>query len=747
MYKPRPMQEQVLKYTLGKMGVAAVPGAGKTATLSYLASNLIASEKLDDDQEILIVTLVNSAVDNFSSRIYDFLKNDKHLVPTMGYRVRTLHGLAHDIVRERPDLVGISDRFDIIEEREATSILRSIVDNWINQNRLFISTFTNPDINLEKDWKVREQWLELCTTLAGNFIRQAKDFQLTPISLKTLISDYGEEFPLLNMGIIAYTEYQRALSFRSAIDFDDLIRYALKALRLDPDFLSRLRHRWPYILEDEAQDSSRLQEEILGELAGVNGNWVRVGDTNQAIYETFTTADPDYLRTFLKRPDVSKRQLANSGRSTKSIIELANYLIEWTQSYHPVLGLRKSLSDPKIEPSPIGDFQPNPMDDPTAIHLISDGFLPAKETQMVIQSIQRWLPLNLDKTVAVLVPRNERGAEVVEGLKAIGIACIEMLKSSFSTRHTADTLASILSALEDPGNQQKLAHAFKIIHGDMDSIPAQKAILVQSASLIRKCKQLENYLSPIMEADYVTELKAARVEDSVLELLEIFKDLMVRWQKASVLPIDELVLTIAQDIFTEASELALAYKLALLLEQNSNMHPEWSLHDFSEELNTIARNERKFLGFSAEDTGFDPEQYKGKVVVATIHKSKGLEWDRVYLMSVNNYDFPSAQSGDSFLSEKWFIRNQLNLEAEMLSSLKALANNDVAGLHLEEGTATQNARISYSAERLRLFYVGITRARRELIITWNTGRNGNCRQSLPFKTLAEYWESNHVASQ
>ncbi len=746
MYKPRPMQKQVLEYTHGKMGVAAVPGAGKTATLSYLAANLIAGENLEDDQEILIVTLVNSAVDNFSSRIYDFLKNDKQLVPTMGYRVRTLHGLAHDIVRERPDLVGISDRFDIIEDRESASILRIIVENWIKQNSSFITSFTDSDINLEKEWKVREQWLELGITLAGNFIRQAKDYQLAPSVLKELISSYGDEFPLLNMGITAYSEYQRALSFRSAVDFDDLIRYAVKAIRLDPDFLRRLRHRWPYILEDEAQDSSKLQEEILGELSGEEGNWVRVGDTNQAIYETFTTADPDYLRNFLKRPDVCERQLANSGRSTKSIIELANFLNEWVQSSHPISILRKSLSDPKIEPSPVGDPQPNPTDDPSAIHLISEGYLPAKETQMVIQSIHRWLPLNLDKTVAVLVPRNDRGAEVVEGLKAKGIACIEMLKSSFSTRQTADTLASILGALEDPGNQQKLAEAFKNIHVEMDGIPVQKAILVQSVSLIRKCKQLENYLSSFSEADYLTELKTTRVEDAVLEHLKNFKDLMIRWQRASVLPIDELVLSISQDIFTEISDLALAHKLALLLEQNSNMHPDWTLQEFSEELNTIARNERKFLGFSAEDSGFDPEQYKGKVVVTTIHKAKGLEWDRVYLMSVNNYDFPSAQSGDSFISERWFIRNNLNLEAEVLSSLRALANNDVAGLHIEEGVATQNARINYSAERLRLFYVGITRARRELIVTWNTGRNGNCHQSLPFRTLAHYWERNHGTS-
>ncbi len=54
--------------------------------------------------------------------------------------------------------------------------------------------------------------------------------------------------------------------------------------------------------------------------------------------------------------------------------------------------------------------------------------------------------------------------------------------------------------------------------------------------------------------------------------------------------------------------------------------------------------------FSQDDTGFDPERHKGKVVLGTIHKAKGLEWDRVYLMSVNNYDFPAGSSYDQFIS-------------------------------------------------------------------------------------------------
>ena len=118
MFKPRPMQAEILKYSHGWMGVSAVPGSGKTHTLSALAAQLITQTHLKDNQEILIVTLVNSAVDNFSTRIASFIK-EQGLLPDIGYRVRTLHGLAHDIVRERPEIAGVSERFNIIDEAEA----------------------------------------------------------------------------------------------------------------------------------------------------------------------------------------------------------------------------------------------------------------------------------------------------------------------------------------------------------------------------------------------------------------------------------------------------------------------------------------------------------------------------------------------------------------------------------------------------------------------------------------------------
>jgi DNA helicase-2/ATP-dependent DNA helicase PcrA len=94
---------------------------------------------------------------------------------------------------------------------------------------------------------------------------------------------------------------------------------------------------------------------------------------------------------------------------------------------------------------------------------------------------------------------------------------------------------------------------------------------------------------------------------------------------------------------------------------------------------------------------------------------------------------------DRFISEKWFIRSGLNLEAEALAQLKALDSTGEYDWY-DEGAATMESRINYVKERLRLFFVGITRAKRELIVTWNTGRQGDATPSLPMAELMGWWE-------
>jgi len=742
MLSLRPKQQEILAYPGGLMGISAVPGSGKTWTLSLLAAKIIAAGGLADDQEVLVVTLVNSAVDNFYQRVGTFI-NQGGLLPNLGYRVRTLHGLAHDIVRERPALVGLEANFQIIDEREADAIRSEVTHAWLQTHMDLLITYIDSELDESRvNWVSREQLPGLVRDLALTFIRSAKDMRLTPEKLRQQLDRLPVPLPLAELGWGMYADYQRALNYRGAVDFDDLVRLALDALERDPQYLERLQRRWPYILEDEAQDSSQLQEQILALLVGDQGNWVRVGDPNQAIYETFTTANPKFLRQFTQREDVQRKELPNSGRSTQSIIDLANYLVTWTQREHPVDAVRDALqSPPLIEPAPETDPQPNPPDDPSRVFLTIKGVSPQDEIMRVADSLERWLPDHPDNTVAVLTPRNIRGEELANELTRRKIDFVDsLLRASSTTRFSAGAIGNILHYLSDPGSSRRLARVYEVWRREERRDGETKKQVDHIVELIRKIPRLEDYLWPGSEKDWLTELINSNESQEVLTELAIFRQVVQRWQAAILLPVDQVTLTLGQELFTEPDELAISHKLALLLRRASQSNPSWRLPELTEELRVIAKNERRFLGFSQDDTGFDPQKYRGKVVLGTIHKAKGLEWDRVYLMSVNNYDFPSGSQYDQFISEKWYLRGHLNLEAEMQAQLEAVISPDEYHWY-QEGRATAEARLDYVRERLRLLYVGITRAKSELVITWNTGRRGDLQPALALVALYNYWDA------
>lgn len=746
MFKPRLNQVEILEYEGGKMGISAVPGSGKTHTLSALAAQLILRGKIGNEQEILIVTLVNSAVDNFSSRISGFMR-EAGLLENVGYRVRTLHGLAHDIVRERPDLVQVSNQFSIIDETESFRMIDQISTEYSRVHPEVEDFLMKPDVDRAKAHRSKNGWDDLITTLNQNFISQAKDLDIEPQEISDRMQKHKYDDILLDMANEVYAQYQRGLKYRNALDFSDLIRLAYRALNADPRFLERLRFRWPYILEDEAQDSSRTQEKILRLLAGPEGNWVRVGDPNQAIYETFTTANPKYLRRFLKEPAVTARSLPHSGRSSRSIINLANALIEWTRESHPVPDLRSALDLPLIQPTPPGDPQPNPLDIPNAIFIKDTKSTSEEEIRTIVASIQRFLDCkeNQQKTIAVLCPIGVHGEKVTEALLNADLQVVELLKSSQSTRKTARVLEKILIALANPSDAKHYAQAFSTFMTTDETRDEEKKTIQFLASAIRKCRNLEDFFYPAPGSAWQSSIGIENLPEETVKPLDIFRAQTIRWQQATILPIDQLLLTIAKDLFTSPAELALGHKLALLLEFSAQLHPEFELANYALELADISGNVRKFSGFSDDDTRFDPDQHKGEVFVSTFHKAKGMEWDRVYLLSVNNYDFPSAQPQDKYIGEKWFIRENFDPNAELLARLEALANEDVAQLLLPPGEATLQARLDYSAERLRLLFVGITRARESLMISWNTGKGEN-EIAKPLKALHAMWKGNHEPS-
>ncbi|MCY4146641.1 MAG: ATP-dependent helicase [Chloroflexi bacterium] len=734
MFQPRPKQAQVLQYRGGYMGVAAVPGSGKTATLCALAGQLLNNAPLQSGQEILIVTLVNSAVANFSRQVNEFVKHEGFL-PGWGYRVRTLHSLANEIVRSRATAARIDDDVNIVDERESSAILASAVDSWLRRQPDAARAWLGRDF-LEKPHYHNNHWRGIVIESARNFIKRAKDELLLPEQLAQELARSRQELSLAQMCLDIYDDYERALAYRGALDFEDLIRLALTTLRDNPDYLAALRRKYPYILEDEAQDSSRSQEAILRLLAGPDGNWVRMGDPNQAIYETFTTADPNYLRDFIQADGVERRELPNSGRSTTSIQQLANHLIDWSLE-HPQgsIRARQPLSLPRILPTPAGDPQPNPPDNPAAILLCPDAMSAEREAWFAAENCARWLEANPAGTAAILVARNTRGAEIVKVLRAMSLPYVENLNSASSTRAVVGSLAHGLRYLSDPKNPQRLGDVYRVWRRDDRADSAAAAVVDALVKHVRGIKQVEDLVAPRLRDwldDNLQDAKHIAMRDN----LASFREQIASWMRAADMPIDQLILSLAGDIFHDANDIATAHMIALHLAQLQGQQPQMRLPDFAEELYEIARNKRRFRAWGDEEARFDPDAHKGKVTVTTLHKAKGLEWDHVAIVSVNNYDFPSAESRDSYIGEKWFIRDELNLPEEALAQLDSLCHDAL----YREGYASLGARIDYAAERLRLLYVGITRARQSLCVSWNTGRRNSQSEATPLLALRDFWE-------
>lgn len=751
----RPEQEAILRYRGGKMGISAVPGSGKTFTLAHLAARLVLrllrEARPNDSREVLVVTFANAAANGIRRKIKAELERAGAALGNFGYRVRTLHGLAHDIVRERPSLAGLATDFKIVDERAAQDIREEVVTAWLRGNGF--SLFAD---YLKAEWGptsnrfaqiIRERLPELAQGLAEQFIRQAKDRRLTPQAIRARLDALPEsELPLARFGCAVYENYRRALSYRGVVDFDDLVMLALSALEQDADFLNRQRARYVYILEDEAQDSSQLQEQLL-RLLSAGGNWVRVGDPNQAINTTFTTADPRHLRTFLAEADVQRQTLSVSGRSAQPIIDLANHLVEWAREQHPNAALREAFSDSRIVPTPPDDPQPNPPASEARLHI---AYSPAKsyesdeELELVARSLANWLPSNPDKTVAALVPENQHGFKLAERLRAKGVPYEELLRSTSSTRQSAKRLERVLRYLAKPINPKSpelLAELYDEVWWEqhLDAQLGEEGAVwrAETRKRLAALRRVEQFLFPeagILLTEALNLPEAAELEPLYLDL-EAFRETVQRWLHAAHLPIDQLVLTVGQDIFHAPSEIALGYKLAQLLRNYADETPSARLNEFAAELARISNNERRFIGFDQEEDGYEPKP--GVVTVATMHAAKGLEWDRVYLLSVNNYSFPSALPEDRYLDERFYLRDSLSLSAEIGAQLESL----IDGSAYIEGEASAQARLAYAAERLRLLYVGITRAKRELMISWNTGRfahNPDQRQQPAQPLLALY---------
>ena len=733
----RAEQERIAAYRGGRMAVSAVPGSGKTHTLASLAVELIANNLIQNEGEVLVVTFTNSAVETLRTRIRMML--GERSLPDAGYRVMTLHGLANNIIRERPDLAGTVSDYRIDDEISGQNTMPEAARWFTQQYRDYWLSFLPGDMSGAQRVQVEDKWREATERLGAEVTKLAKNLRLTPAVVRGLIDDElmddserddqrdeagqpASASPFLRIGAAIYERYDQIMNAGGRLDFDDLIWGAIRALTNDEAFRRRLNNRWQFILEDEAQDSTPLQEVILTMLSEKHGNWVRVGDPNQAIMTTFTASHVRYFREFMRRPDVTVMPLTMSGRSAQPIIDLANQLVNWAVNHHPEDEVRReALTDETmIRPTESGDTQQNPPAEDARIHL--QGFSDEDmEVAKIAHHAVSYVLSQPDRTCAILVPTNYQGERIVGVLERIQQGHVnqlyqDQLRNAQPVRDVARVLGQAVRFCGQPTNTNVLA--------DLRTTLVELNLGVQGdprngriRTLLRSARP-ERLLFPI-NANEPAMPESVEIAEADQQEIEQLAALISKWLRASVLPVDQLILSVSQGLFANDTDLAIAHSLAVSLRRFALLNPQATLTDIANELDEIATNRQRYLSSSLIEAGFEPRS--GVIAVTTMHKAKGLEWDRVYLLSVDRIEFPHDADGE-FRGQQWFLGGH-DPATEARKALELLVDPAYEGL-VNQVNLARDAHIEYIAERLRLLYVGITRARRELVISYSRQRFG-----------------------
>lgn len=744
---PRKAQAEILAYESGKLGVSAVPGSGKTHTLAMLAAKL--AEKMigltnrsmipGTEPVVLVVTFSNSAVNNFKARIAGLMV-ERGLIPGVGYEVRTLHSMAAEIVRLGGEKLGLDPEATIIDAFTSEYILWKIIDRQ-PEERLRAAFDAISSSKFDENYlnqKYTETWQDKFTLICQTVIKRAKDIGISAPRLSEAVSQaqsnpgLGESSTLLTLISEVYEGYQAQLAAYPGYDYEDLMAYAYQILNSDPVFLARMRERWPYILEDEAQDSSEIQERVLKLLSGENGNWVRVGDPNQAINVSFTTSNPDFLKDFLKIADRTV-DLDCSGRSTKSILSCANRLIRWTAEDHPIASMRDALARPYIHLTPKNDASPNPPDQPARVIFDPKAYRTDEEIAVVSKLAIRHAQMNPKETIAILAPTNERGLKFSEFIRESEIEVIEFLKSTVQDRDTGNILATIFKWLARPRvMKSQFTDLFKLLMSRPKELDfyLDETGQTQAMKIFGKFRQdkVVDFFYPESERAFEDQLRSFGAEEIVYQTLIRVRELARKWLESRCLRIDQLVLLIAQDIFVNPVDLSIANRLARAVLRVTQSDPTVTFDDMAQQIIEAAERPEVSSGPGDEEGDFDPNLYRGKIVVTTYHKSKGLEWDQVFLTSLNNYDFPIGRAYrekgymETYRSQLYYARDRMDVQSEAIEQMECLCADPPRVYY--EGVATGKNADSYAAERLRLLFVGITRAKKGLYASWNIGKLG-----------------------
>lgn len=586
-------QLQAIEFCDGPSLVIAGAGSGKTRVLTYKIAYLI--ERGYAPWSILALTFTNKAADEMKSRIAQIVGEKMARYLWMG----TFHSIFLRILRTECERIGFQPGFTIYDAADSKSLVKSIIKELHLDDKTYKPTSVLARISAAK-----------------NQLITAKQYAA---DVHILQSDMRGNMPALHD---IYTLYYNRCRNANAMDFDDILLYTYYLFQMYPDVRKKYSEMFQYVLVDEYQDTNYAQHKIILQLTDRHQHVCVVGDDAQSIY-SFRGAKIDNILSFQNvYPDTHVFKLEQNYRSTQTIVNAANSLIHKNQGqiYKNVFS-EKNVGN-KIE--------------------LTEAYSDIEEAQIITRKIQ-WLHsfehLNYSD-IAILYRTNAQSRLFEESLRKENMPYRIYGGLSFYQRKEIKDVIAYFRLAVNPNDEEALKRVINY---------PTRGIGDTTLTKVLSCAVTHNTSVWAVLCDPATSGLA--VSNATLSRLETFRQLIQSFiDKAATDNAEEagryiikncgIIQEIYQDRTPEnlsrqenVEELlnGLSDFCETRIEEGNN---SVSLNDYLSEVSLIS-------DLDSDTKEKDEEADNDKIRLMTIHMAKGLEFQAVFIVGLEEGLFPN----------------------------------------------------------------------------------------------------------
>lgn len=570
-------QLEAVQWDEGPLLVLAGPGSGKTRVLTFRIARLIEATP-DKHFKILGLTFTNKAAAEMRERI-------GKLVPDAGERtlLTTFHSFSADLLRQHGHHIGLKPDFTImVQDADRHSLLDEAIDQ----------------VKLAQPGLTSEKLLPLITRLTENDIAPDKALEVLQ---RGSFDDPG--------ALAAVYKHYRALMIeRNTLDFVGLIAEALGLLKERAGVRKQIQRIYPYVCVDEFQDTNLSQYKILRQLVNPKiKNLFVVADDDQIIYQ-WNGANPERLRSLHDDFGMKLLQLPENYRCPASVVELANKLIAHNFGRFAekgVLKAHKESADSSV----------------VSLHRFHEF---SEEADWVAASIAARTAEERAKC-AVLARTKKLLEQVVEALDEHGVAGYLAARKNEFESASLQWLHSILRLANSRNSREHLRRVCKAFF-TLEGIDLNVRDIISHASAAEG-DYLRSWAAAALIRSELSSTTRNLIEQSLLPVLADRLDFW-RFQSDAFQWLDALPDTApdAEGVFDEYEEEKETWNQLVNEIAAQYGKQEVTLHLLLQELDLRSKS---------------PEPPRGAIPCFTIHASKGMEFDHVYLVGMVEDQLPS----------------------------------------------------------------------------------------------------------